>query len=72
MHDSAINRGRHCRALCFVLVAFASSSCAYLWLGFDQLHTISYAVAAYSVLTALNFRTMFAKRGPVLSEDEDC
>ncbi|MCL5960985.1 MAG: hypothetical protein M1358_17065 [Chloroflexi bacterium] len=71
MRDSAINQGRHLRALCFVLASLVSSLFAYLWLGFDAAHTIGYAVASYLTLIALNFHVMFAKQTPQLIDDEE-
>lgn len=61
MHESAITRSRHVRALGFVVISLALSLVVYLWLGFNRAQTIGYAAAIYVALIALNYRIMLAK-----------
>lgn len=61
---SAGERERHLRASLYVAIAFFLAVLGYLQLGFDRAQAISYAVCAYLILNALNYRAMFARPVP--------
>ncbi len=58
------NRERHLRAICYVLVSLCLALVGYVFMGFDRAQTLGYAVAAYVILNAVNFRAMFGGQKP--------
>ncbi len=54
-----VDRQRHVRMFWYASVALALAVSAYLFLGFDRVQTLGYAVACFVMLNLLNFRAMY-------------
>jgi hypothetical protein len=63
-NQSADERERHIRAFLYMATAFGLAVLGYVQMGFDRWQTFGYAVSAYVILNALNYRAMFVRRTP--------